>query len=55
MNIKKQDIIKYLKARNDGYGIEEANKYISIIEVRYIVFFFVFKKIERYSKHTNIL
>ena len=27
MNIKKQDIIKYLKARNDGYGIEEANKY----------------------------
>ena len=39
MNNKKQDIIKCLKNRNEGHNIEEANLFISEIEVRYIVFF----------------
>ena len=34
----KEDIIKYLNCRKTVYGIQEANKYFSLIEVRYIIF-----------------
>mgnify|MGYP006873048599 CR=1 FL=1 len=33
----KNDIISHLKARSTGIGIQEDNKYISIISVSYIM------------------
>ena len=50
----KQKIIKCLKNRNEGQNLEEANLFISEIEVRYIAFYLIII-IERYSKHTNLL